>query len=74
MTRIARRYTIQCSLPSTHTVHIELDGGRQAGRGQGRMEDWREGARVGQGTRGRERGRKGASDGGRERGEGGRKR
>ena len=30
--RIARRYTIQCSLPNTHTVHIELDGGRQAGR------------------------------------------
>ena len=77
MTRIARRYTIQCSLPSTHTVHIELDGGRQAGR-QGRMEDGREGARGGQGTRGREGGReggrKGASDGGRERGEGGRKR
>ena len=55
MTRIARRYTIQCSLPSTHTVHIELDGGRQAG-GQGRMG-------------GREQGRSGNTrDGGRERG------
>ena len=56
--RIARRYTIQCSLPNTHTVitvHIELDGGRQAGREggreaekeRGRMEDGREGARGG---------------------------
>ncbi len=35
--RIARRYTIQCSLPNTHTVYIELDGGsRQAGREGGR--------------------------------------
>ena len=30
--RIARRYTIQCSLPNIHTVHIELDGGREGGR------------------------------------------
>ena len=49
--RIARRYTIQCSLPNTHTVHIELDGGRQAGREaekeRGRMEDGREGASGG---------------------------
>ena len=29
---MARPYTIQCSLPNTHTVYIELDGGRQAGR------------------------------------------
>ena len=74
MTRIARRYTIQCSLPSTHTVHIELDGGRQAGR-QGRMADGREGARGGQGTRGREGEREGemerAMDGGSEGREGG---
>ena len=53
--RIARHYTIQCSLPNTHTVHIELDGGRQAGRQggreaekeRGRMEDGTEGARGG---------------------------
>ena len=50
--RIARRYTIQCSLPNTHTVHIELDGGRQAGREalkeRGMMEDGRrEQGRVG---------------------------
>ena len=30
--RIARRYTIQCSLPNTHTMNMELNGGRQAGR------------------------------------------
>ena len=70
MTRIAKRYTIQCSLPSTHTVHIELDGGRQGGR-QGRM-GGREQGEVREG--GREGGRMGASDGGRARGEGGRKR
>ena len=29
--RIARRYTIQCSLANTHTVYIELDGGMPAG-------------------------------------------
>ena len=53
--RIARRYTIQSSLPNTHTVNIELDGDRQAGiqagreaeKERGRMEDGREGARGG---------------------------
>ena len=45
--RIARRYTIQCSLPNTHTVHIELDGGRECGREGGRMDDGREGAMGG---------------------------
>ena len=43
--RIARRYTIQCSLPNTHTVHIELDGGGQAGREA--EKDGRERARGG---------------------------
>ena len=60
MTRIARRYTIRCSLPSTHTVHIELDGGRQGGR-----EGWRMGGRelgeVREHEGGREGGREGAS-------------
>ena len=37
---MARRYTIQCSLPNTHTLYMELDGGRQGGR-----EGGREGAR-----------------------------
>ena len=74
--RIARRYTIHCSLPNTHTVHIELDGGSQAGREaekeRGRMEDGREGARGGwdggweQGNT-REGGRGGGEEGGRER-------
>ena len=65
---------MQCSLSNTHTVHIELDGGRQTGREaekeRGRMEDGREGAKGGweQGNT-REGGR-----GGREGGEGGRKR
>ena len=72
--RIARRYTIQCSLPNTHTAHIELDGDRQTGREaekeRGRMEDGREGARGGweQGnTRegGREAGRKAEKERGR---------
>ena len=54
MTRIARRYTIS----ATCQAHIRctlnwMAAGRQAGR-QGRMEDGREGARGGQGTRGRE--------------------
>ena len=69
--RIARRYTIQCSLPNTHTVHIELwtAAGRQGGRQRRSDEGWRMGGREqGEGgnkvTRGRE--------GGRERGEGGR--
>ena len=66
MTRTARRYTIQCSLPSAHTVHIELDGGRQAGKDGG----W-EGARGGQGTRGREGERERAMEGGSEGREGG---
>ena len=47
MPRIARRYTIQCSLPNTHTVHIELDGGRQTGREGGRQRRSEEGWRVG---------------------------
>ena len=56
MTRIARRYTIQCSLPTTRRVHIELDGGRQAGRRAGRKA-------------GRQAGREGLMMGGREQGE-----
>ena len=72
--RIARRYTIQCSLPNTNTVHIELwtAAGRQAGREaekeRGRVEDGRKGARE-QGesgnkvTRGREGGREGRKGG-----------
>ena len=40
VSRMARRYTIQCSLPNTQTVYIELDDGRQAGR-----EGWRMGGR-----------------------------
>ena len=49
--RIARRYTIQCSLPNTRTVHIEFDGegGRQRRSGEG----WRMGGRE-QGEGGRE--------------------
>ena len=73
MTRIARRYTIQCSLPSTNTVHIELDGGRQTDR-QGGREGWRmggreqgevrehEGGREGERERAMEEGREGGSD------------
>ena len=38
--RMARRYTIQCSLPNTRTVYVELDGRGQAGR-----EGWRMGGR-----------------------------
>ena len=58
---MARRYTVQCSLPNTHTVCIELDGGRQAGR-QGRSEEgWRMGERE-QGWVG-EGGSKGGSEG-----------
>ena len=63
--RIARRYTIQCNLPNIHTVHIELDGGRQAGRQEG---GWEKGKRE------REGGRKGKGEGegeGRGWGEGG---
>ena len=74
--RIARRYTIQCSLPNTHMVNNELDSGRQAGR-QGSREgarkdgEWEGGSkgRVGGrvGTREHERGREGerGSEGGR---------
>ena len=57
--RIDRRYTIQCSLPNTHTVHIELDGGRQAGREGGRQRRSEEGWRMG----GREQGKGGREDG-----------
>ena len=59
VSRMARRHTIQCSLPNTHTVHIELDGGRQAGR-QGcregaRKDRWWEGGSRGMvGSKGRE--------------------
>ena len=49
---MARRYTIQCSLPITHTLYIELDGGRQAG-----MEGGREGARKDGGWEGGSKGR-----------------
>ena len=51
VSRMAMRYTIQCSLPNTHTVYIELDGGNQAGR-----EGGREGARK-DGRGGRKQGR-----------------
>ena len=65
MTRIARSYTILSAPRQTqiHTVYIEMDDGRQAGRDagregagkeqRGRMEGGREGARGGwEGTRG----------------------
>ena len=69
---VATQYSAACQ---THTVHIELDGARQAGRQAGRqarqagrqslrrMEDRREGARGGweQGN-----GREGGREGGRE--------
>ena len=53
VSRMARRFSIQCSLPNTHThtVYIELDGGRQGGR-RGRMggrEQWEGGGRRVQG-------------------------
>ena len=32
------RYTIECSLPNTHTGYIELDGERKAGRERGQGE------------------------------------
>ena len=59
---MARRYTIQSSLPNTHTVCIELDDRRQAGE-----EGGREGARKdgGWGEGGQE-GREEASGGGSE--------
>ena len=77
MPRIARRYTIQCSLPNTHKVHIELDGGREAGRKGGRQAG-RQAGREG----GRQEGRdspeaekeRGRMDGGREQEEGWRNR
>ena len=40
VSRIARRYIIQCSVSNTHAVHIELDGGRQAGQRRSE-EGWR---------------------------------
>ena len=75
ITRIARRYTIQCSLPSTHTVHIELDGGRQTGRQAGKDGGWEGGSKGRSGnTRegGRERGRENGSGRWREGARGGR--
>ena len=76
MTRIARRYTIQCSLPSTHTVHIGLDGGGQADREAGKDGGWEgvSGGREGRGREGCERGRDGPRHGRREGKRGGRKR
>ena len=78
---MARRYTIQCSVPNTQT-RCTLSwtvGGRQVGRGvckeRGRKEGGREGARDGGGRR--EGGSKGmvgegGRKGGREQGKGGR--
>ena len=70
--RIARRYTIQCSLPNAHTVHIELwtAAGRQGGRQRRSEEGWRMGGReqgeggnkVTRGREGRSEGREGGSD------------
>ena len=58
VSRMARHYTIQCTLSTTHTVHIELDGERQAGREGARKAGGWEGEskrRVGrEGARGRE--------------------
>ena len=56
---MARRYTIQSSMPNTHKVYIELDGERQAGREGGR-ERARKGGRE-QGGVGRA-GARGGSD------------
>ena len=72
--RIARRCTVQCSLPNTHTVHSELGVGRQAGmeaeQGEGNTreggsDDDRQGESVGGGRDGcwRERERKGQTEG-----------
>ena len=66
---IARRYTILSAArqtqTQTHMVYIQLDGGRQAGRGQGRSEEgWRVGGSKGRvvardgGNKGREGGSK----------------
>ena len=68
--RIARRYTVQCNLPNTHTVHIELDDGRQAGREGGRevaRKDggWEVGSKGRVGIREREGGREGEREIGR---------
>ena len=59
----------QCSSPnSTHTVYIDLDGGRQTGREgpgkeRGRMEGGRDGARGGwEGIRGRMEGSRGGRE------------
>ena len=57
---MARRYTIQCSVPNTHTrcTLRWTAGGRQAGRGQARREERRRvgGREQGGGVGGRERG------------------
>ena len=54
---MARHYTIQCTLPNTHTVYIELDGERQEGREGARKGGGLEGEskrRVERGSKGRE--------------------
>ena len=51
VSRMARHYTIHCSLPNTHTVYIELDDVRQAGREWPGRSD--EGWRMGGGSKGR---------------------
>ena len=50
---MARCYTIQSSLPNTHTVCIELDDGRQAGGEGGREGARKDGGWGGGGSKGR---------------------
>ena len=61
---MARSYTIQCSLPNTHTVYLELDGGRQPGREAGKEQVRMEDARMGgsKGRVGREGARRGSEE------------
>ena len=73
VSRMARRYTIQCSLPNTHTVYIELDGERQAGKDGGweGARGWSKGRVGGIGSKGRkwgsdDVGESGSGSGGRE--------